>query len=56
MPTYQYRCEKCNESFEVTVTLADYEAKKFNCPKCKSSKVKQELSSFAPNTSKHVVR
>jgi hypothetical protein len=38
----------------VTVTLADYEAKKFKCPKCKSKDVKQQLTAFAPSTSKHV--
>ena len=55
MPTYQFRCEKCNKRFEQTITLAEYDKKNFKCPKCKSKKVKQELTAFAPNTSKHIV-
>jgi putative FmdB family regulatory protein len=56
MPTYQYRCEKCNKSFEITATIAERDAKKFSCPNCKSKKVKQQLTDFAPSTSKHIVR
>ena len=55
MPTYEYKCEKCNKSFDVTVTLAERETKKFACPKCKSKKVKQVLTAFSPSTSKHVI-
>jgi putative FmdB family regulatory protein len=56
MPTYQYHCEKCDKSFEITATIAERDAKKFSCPKCKSKKVKQQLTDFAPSTSKHIVR
>ena len=52
---YQFMCEKCNKSFELNITLADYEAKKYKCPKCNSKKVKQQLTTFAPSTSKHVI-
>ena len=55
MPEYRFQCEKCTKSFDVVATLAEYDAKSFKCPKCNSRKVKQVLTAFAPNTSKHVV-
>ena len=54
MPEYRFKCEKCTKSFDVVATLAEYEEKAFKCPKCNSKKVKQVLTAFAPNTSKHV--
>tara|TARA_Y100001938_G_C7938042_1_gene352814 strand:- start:479 stop:703 length:225 start_codon:yes stop_codon:yes gene_type:complete len=35
MPTYDFICEKCGETFEVKVSIKDYNRyKKQNCPKC----------------------
>ena len=35
MPTYDFICEKCGETFEVKVYIKDYNRyKKQNCPKC----------------------
>jgi putative FmdB family regulatory protein len=43
MPTYQYRCEKCEKKFERTETISEHEITKPTCPKCGSKKV-----SFVP--------
>lgn len=51
---YQFKCEKCSKVFDLTITLAEYEAKKYKCPKCNSKKVKQQLTELALSTSKHV--
>jgi putative FmdB family regulatory protein len=52
MPVYEFICEKCNKSFTLTITVSEYEKKKFQCPKCKSSNVKQQISPFQAITSK----
>ncbi|MBC8459716.1 MAG: zinc ribbon domain-containing protein [Deltaproteobacteria bacterium] len=52
MPTYEFICEKCNKPFTLIITVSEYEKNKFQCPKCKSSKVKQQITSFQAITSK----
>jgi len=52
MPTYEFMCEKCKKPFSVVISISEYEKKKFRCPKCKSAKVKQQISSFQTKTSK----
>ena len=52
MPTYDFICEKCNKKFTLIISLSEYEKKKFRCPKCKSTRVKQQISSFQTVTSK----
>ena len=52
MPTYEFRCEKCEKKFTSTMTISEYEKKKRRCPKCKSTRVKQEISSFQVVTSR----
>jgi len=52
MPTYEFLCEKCKKSFSLILSVAEYEKKKFRCPKCKSLKVKQQISVFQAVTSK----
>ena len=52
MPTYEFECEKCGKSFSVILSLADYEKKKYKCPKCGSKQVKQQITSFQAVTSK----
>jgi putative FmdB family regulatory protein len=53
MPTYEYNCEKCGNRFSTILSLREYEKEKerMRCPKCKSKKVKQLLSSFIAKTS-----
>ena len=52
MPTYEFRCEKCRKSFTIVMSIADYEKKKYQCPKCKGRKLRQEVSVFQAVTSK----
>jgi putative FmdB family regulatory protein len=52
MPTYDFRCEKCKKKFTLTMTISEYENKKHRCPKCKSTRIKQQITSFQAITSK----
>ena len=52
MPTYEYRCDKCNKKFSVVESIADHGKKKVRCPKCKSTRVTQLVSAFFTVTSK----
>jgi putative FmdB family regulatory protein len=52
MPTYEFLCEKCKKPFSLILSIAEYEKKKFRCPKCKSQKVKQQIAAFQAVTSK----
>lgn len=52
MPSYEFICEKCNKKFSIQLSLADYEKKKYACPKCKSRRVKQQISMFQTKTSR----
>lgn len=52
MPTYDFRCEKCEESFSLILSFSEHEKKKYSCPKCKSKKLKQQITSFQTVTSK----
>ena len=51
MPTYEYKCEKCKKRFSLMMTISEYEKKKTRCPKCKSVRVKQQITSFETITS-----
>ena len=44
MPLYEYRCEKCSQSFEELVFGSNPQVQ---CPKCQGSKVTRQLSTFA---------
>lgn len=52
MPTYEFVCNKCGKPFTVTISLSEYEKKKYACPKCKSKKVTQQIAAFQTVTSK----
>ena len=52
MPNYDFRCLACNKSFSKTLTLAQYDKGKFECPHCRSKKVEQRFSAFYAVTSK----
>ncbi len=51
MPTYEYRCEKCGEQFTLILSLREHE-KRPRCPKCKSQRVTQLMSTFMPKTTR----
>ncbi len=52
MPTYDYLCDKCGEEFVKIMTIREHDTKKVSCPRCKSRKVKQQLSYFIAQTSR----
>lgn len=43
MPIYEYKCEKCDNSFEKLVFSSDKEP--VSCPECKATDVQRLLSS-----------
>ena len=52
MPTYEFLCEKCQETFTVIISISEYEKKKYQCPQCENKDVKQQISSFQTVTSR----
>lgn len=46
MPIYEYRCQKCGETYEQLRRLADAD-RDLECPECKSREVLRLISSFA---------
>jgi putative FmdB family regulatory protein len=52
MPTYEFHCEQCENTFDLILSFAEYEKKKYSCPKCKSKNLKQQVTSFQTVTSK----
>ena len=52
MPIYEFLCQKCDHNFSIVMTISEYETKKIICPKCKSKKVKRQISSFQTITTK----
>lgn len=55
MPTYEFRCEKCNKVFEQTWSLAEYDKRikeKNKCPECGSTKVVKTIPMVQVKTSK----
>ena len=45
MPIYEYRCEECDEDFEVFVRSPSQKAN-FTCPKCGGDKANKVVSLF----------
>jgi len=52
MPTYEFMCKKCNKPFTLILSISEYEKKKTRCPKCKTTRVEQQITSFQTVTSK----
>ncbi|MCP4896987.1 MAG: zinc ribbon domain-containing protein [bacterium] len=50
MPVYEYRCQKCAETFSRLQNL-NSAAKDVRCPSCESARVERILSVFASGTS-----
>ncbi|MDD2890416.1 MAG: zinc ribbon domain-containing protein [bacterium] len=44
MPTYEFRCKKCNKKFEVFTSISNKD--KTVCPKCKGKALEQILGGF----------
>lgn len=52
MPHYEYFCDACKTTFDVTRTVREHDQEPLRCPKCGSEKVNQLVSSFTAVTSK----
>ena len=52
MPGYEFMCESCQKSFEVTLTLAERANAKLQCPSCGSGEVTARLTVFTAKTSR----
>jgi putative FmdB family regulatory protein len=52
MPTYDYRCDKCQKRFKRSESIAEHQAAKPSCPKCGSKKVSRVPGRFFAITGK----
>jgi putative FmdB family regulatory protein len=52
MPTYEYRCEKCNRKFALVMSISEHDRRRPKCPKCGSGRVTQMISAFFAQTGK----
>jgi len=41
MPTYEYRCQRCNKRFEIFLSYDEYEKASITCPDCGSTDVQR---------------
>ena len=44
MPSYEYACKACKKTFTLILTMSEHDKKRVACPKCKSTKVEQQLA------------
>ena len=52
MATYVYRCSKCRKKFERVEPMAEHGSRLVRCPKCRSTRVVQQLGNVMAITSK----
>ena len=52
MPTYEYRCDKCNREFALAMSVTEHDKRRPKCPKCGSGRVTQLISAFFTQTSR----
>jgi len=53
MPLYEYRCDRCGQTFEVRQSISEHGQSKPSCPKCHSAdRVEPRLSFFNAVTSR----
>lgn len=45
MPTYQYRCKECRESFTLFMTYEEFDHRDVHCPHCQSPQVDRVIGS-----------
>lgn len=50
MPSYDYKCKKCNKVVEITHSISQNKLEEFDCPKCNSKQKCERLisGSFCP--------
>ena len=52
MPTYVYRCAKCQERFERAEHISEHERSQPECPKCGANEVESLIAPVFAQTSK----
>jgi putative FmdB family regulatory protein len=52
MPTYQYRCVECGETFERVEHISEHGQSQPRCPKCESQKTEPQPAAFFAKTSR----
>jgi putative FmdB family regulatory protein len=52
MPSYEYRCPKCNKKFTLILSIREHDVGKAKCPKCGGKKLEQLISTFQVKTSR----
>jgi len=52
MPRYEFMCETCKKPFELLLTISERGKGDVKCPKCRGTKVVQQLGGFMAQTSK----
>ena len=50
MPTYEFRCRVCQETFTRREKISDYDPKTAVCPRCQSREVERLMSDFYART------
>lgn len=50
MPRYDYKCNQCDERFEISLSVKEKESATIICPKCKSEDTSQIFSVIGINT------
>lgn len=50
MPLYEYVCRKCQKKFSEVLTIKEHEARKVQCPQCKSKDVAPVIEPFFAQT------
>jgi putative FmdB family regulatory protein len=54
MPRYEVLCEKCQELFELIMTISERETAKPTCPTCKGTNVAPQFSGFMAQRGRRV--
>jgi putative FmdB family regulatory protein len=52
MAAQEFMCEKCQKTFELTMTSSEHEKGRIRCPTCKSTRVATQLGDFTTQTSR----
>ncbi len=49
---YEYLCRKCQEVFNIRMSLLQHDRGEANCPRCQSKEVDQRITGFFARTNR----
>lgn len=52
MPTYDYQCAKCGETFSRRESMSEHEKASVTCPRCQAAEVERVISAAYPRTAR----